>query len=144
MEIVKWPAKILNTKCRIVSSVKEAAPYIKDMKLLLQENDGLGLAAPQVGLDLRFFIAKKTKMLFGHEVFINPSITKQSSYMVWSEEECLSIPGVKRTILRPSSITVIATDEYGKKFGMDLEGLAARLICHENDHILGKTILDRE
>ncbi len=143
MEIIKYPDKRLNTKCDLVKNPRDVIAFLPGMKTLLKNSGGIGLAAPQIGVLSRFFITKhsfdKT-----HNVFINPIIKNASSRLIWSEEGCLSLPNVTRTILRPSHVTMAAVDEFGNKFEVYAEGKDAFLLFHENDHTLGLTILDRE
>ena len=76
-------------------------------------------------------------------VFINPQIVSTSSDLVPFEEGCLSIPKVYEKIMRPEKVTVQAQDEFGKKFLLEADGLLARVIQHENDHLDGILYIDR-
>ncbi len=107
----------------------------------MHQGDGIGLAAPQVGVLKRVFISNVT----GDEprVFINPEILRTSIEQSTYEEGCLSIPEIYADILRPSAVTIQAWNERGKPFRLDAEGLLARVILHENDHLNGILFIDR-
>lgn len=115
-----------------------------EMFKVLQEEEGLGLAAPQVGRSLRLFIALPDYLedLRGNTVFINPQIEPYGPPEK-REEGCLSIPGIYETLERPSRARVRAFNENGKEFCLDVEGLSARLVQHETDHLDGILFVDR-
>jgi peptide deformylase len=116
---------------------------IRDMEAILEEEEGLGLAAPQAGESLRVFLLESSSLpVGGHRVFVNPVLTPSGS-LVKREEGCLSVPGVYEDVTRPSCCRVEALDELGRPFALDLEGLAARAAQHENDHLDGVLFVDR-
>ncbi len=144
MDILIYPNEILTKKADKVKSITEILPFIPKMKALIKKHNAAGLAAPQVGIGQSFFIVKPRREFERHEVFINPYLVNVSSQKQYGEEGCLSLPGIIRTISRPAKLTIRAFDESNKQFELDLEGSAARIVCHELDHNLGITILDRE
>ena len=105
----------------------------------LVEADGVGLAAPQIGVSKKFFIVDLRRGDDGRYVFINPEIIETSMEEGPYEEGCLSIPGFYREVIRPLRVKVQAQDLNGKYFTIDADGLLARVIQHENDH-LNKTL----
>lgn len=119
------------------------------LKLLIEamfdtmiEADGVGLAAPQIGVSQRFFVVD-TRRPGEQLVFINPVILETSQELVSHEEGCLSIPGLFCDVMRPESITVQAQDVAGKAFTLKASGLLARVIQHEYDHLEGTLFIDR-
>lgn len=109
----------------------------------MDEADGVGLAAPQVGVSNRIFVVDTHRSPEERLAFINPEIIETSVDLVPYEEGCLSIPGVYHDVMRPKSVTVQARDVKGKVFTIKAEGLLARVIQHENDHLYGKLFVDR-
>ncbi len=106
----------------------------------MQNSHGIGLAGPQVGRMERLFVVQVPED--EPRVFINPRITALSPDVGKYEEGCLSIPGVYADIKRPLALTVEAWDPRGKAFTLDAEGLLARVILHENDHLEGVLFID--
>ncbi len=113
------------------------AKMFETMKL----GKGVGLAAPQVGLEQRLFVVQ----IEGDtpRVFINPEIVQTSMELEPFEEGCLSIPGVYADLDRPSGIKVQAWNERGRRFVLEAEGFLARVIQHELDHLNGILFTDR-
>jgi len=111
---------------------------INSMIVALQESKGLGLAAPQVGINQKLFVADVGD---GPMVFVNPKITKKTG-STCLEEGCLSIPGINIDIKRPEKILVKYMDENNKIQERPFNELLARVIQHETDHLNGKLILD--
>jgi len=125
--------------------IKKIGPeYIKIAEELinaLHEQKGVGLAGPQVGLLERIFVIH-----VGDDIprtFINPSIigTSQDTYKY--EEGCLSIPGIYAYVVRPRAVKVQAWNEKGRPFNLEAEGIVARVILHEYDHLEGILFIDR-
>lgn len=144
LKIYKLGEEVLRQKCEAVKAEEindEFRALIKEMFLTMDEANGVGLAAPQVGIAKRFFVAMSDDDV--ERVFINPVITKTSSELSEYEEGCLSIPGVYETIVRPKAVTISALDINGKLFTLDAEGLLARIVQHESDHLDGILYIDR-
>jgi len=139
---------VLREKASEVPPSGEADESLKQllerMFHILQEEEGLGLAAPQVGESVRVFVALPDYLeeLKGHTVFCNP-VVEPYGPLEKREEGCLSIPGIYETLDRPGSARITATDEKGERFTLDLTGLAARLVQHETDHLDGILFVDR-
>jgi peptide deformylase len=106
----------------------------------MKEKDGVGLAAPQVGQNIRL-IAVNTKD--GVACMINPKITKKSWAKEWSEEGCLSVPGVYGQVKRHKKINCVYLDKNGAKIKIQAEGLMAVVIQHETDHLDGILFIDK-
>ena len=142
--IVKYGDPVLR---KVAEPVGEFTPEIKelvaDMKATITDAHGLGLAAPQVGASLRIFIVDLSAVDFMAEpkVFINPEIIEAYGEAEY-EEGCLSFPGIYQRLVRPERITVKAINENGEEFTMDIDGLAARAILHEFDHLEGILFID--
>ena len=146
MEITKEPDKILRKKLK---GIKEITPEIKtlvsDMRKIMVESRGVGLAANQVGQDLQIFVIDK-KLAEENSVpdaFINPEITEYSKELAEAEEGCLSMPYYWRQIKRAKKVKLKALDENGKKIKFKAKGFLARVLQHEVDHINGLLIKDR-
>ena len=127
---------------QISRPVERVTPRIKqlldDMLETMRAADGVGLAAPQVGVLRRVFVVDIGE---GLTEFINPAITARSGEQD-GMEGCLSSPGEFGLVVRPEKVTVTAFDRHGKPFTMDAEGFLARAICHENDHLDGRIFKD--
>ncbi|KJJ83954.1 Formylmethionine deformylase [Candidatus Omnitrophus magneticus] len=113
--------------------------YIRQMADIMYINQGLGLAAPQAGLNIRLIVIDIGD---GLTPFINPDITEKSKEKDRMEEGCLSLPGIKVQVTRPKTILLRAQDERGIYFEKRYEGLMAKALQHEIDHLDGKLILD--
>ncbi len=141
LDIYTLGEDVLREEC---SEIKEFGPEIRmlseAMLETLEEADGVGLAGPQVGVPKRIFVIQ----LRGEKplVFINPSITETSIETGVYEEGCLSIPGVYHDVVRPVAVTIQAQDASGKAFTLKADGLLARAIQHENDHLHGRLYID--
>ena len=114
---------------------------LDDMRETLQKANGLGLAAPQVGVLRRVVLVVDTSIITEDPdeqiiELINPEIQAQSGEQTGSEG-CLSIPGVYGIVTRPETVTVKAQDRNGRKFGISVSELTARAVCHEIDHLNG-------
>lgn len=119
----------------------ELRALAEEMFETMDAANGVGLACPQIGKNIRMFVAEADDDV--RRVFINPQIIATSDDSVPYEEGCLSVPQVYENIMRPSKVTVQAQDQNGKKFTLEAEGLLARIIQHENDHLEGVIFIDR-
>lgn len=149
MEIIKIPHKILAKKTAKVAieDIKNGhhRRLILEMKRVMKENEGIGLAANQVGQDLRLFIIdeKLADEAGTSSVFFNPEITEYSKDTDELEEGCLSIPQSYNPIKRAKKIKIKAIDENGNKIKLKARGFLARVLQHETDHLNGLTIKNR-
>lgn len=139
-EIRKKGDEILEKVCKEVTNFdKRLAILLDDMYDTMADHDGVGLAAPQVGILKRAVVIDVGE---GRIELINPRIISQEGTQNGSEG-CLSVPGVFGEVERPNKVEVEAFDRYGKKFTVTGEGLLARAFCHEIEHLDGKLFLDR-
>jgi len=139
---------------------KKITDVIKKMSTVLRTtDDGIGIAAPQIGASLRIFLAseealaidrgetenaeKAEKKDWTYYVFINPEMVKKSGKKIKATEGCLSIPKKYGTVPRSEKIRVRALDEHGKRFERGASGLFARLLQHELDHLEGILYIDK-
>lgn len=144
MKIYKLGEEVLRKKAvpvepeEINDSLRET---FNEMFETMLAADGVGLAAPQIGVSERYFVIIADDDV--RRVFINPHIISTSSDLCDYDEGCLSLPGFNETIKRPSKVTVQALDENGRPFTLNADGLLARVIQHENDHLDGIVYIDR-
>ena len=127
--------------CRKVTDFNERLhTLLDDMAETLIESNGVGLAAPQVGILRRAVLVLETNVEEGEDEFIieliNPEITEVSGEQTGAEG-CLSVPGEYGIVTRPEVVRVRAQDRYGEWFEYEGEGLTARCFCHELDHLEG-------
>ncbi|MCZ7584345.1 MAG: peptide deformylase [Deltaproteobacteria bacterium] len=146
-KIVLHPDPVLKEKCAPVRAFdEELATLVRDMAETMYAAPGVGLAAPQVGVTKRVFVADvRDEDPTGEgklRVFVNPEIIKREGEVVW-EEGCLSIPEVREEIKRAEKIVVRAFNEKGEPFELEADGLLSVCIQHENDHLDGVLMFDR-
>jgi len=144
--VCKYGEKILQKRCREVDlkSLRYELPGIlEDMFETMDAAGGIGLSANQVGLDLRLFVIKLTK---GEETMrialINPELSGRSGSMT-EEEGCLSFPGLFVRVKRFSRVKMRALNEKGQPIELNAEGLFAKALQHELDHLDGIVFTDR-
>ena len=131
---------VLRKKCREVDEIDDRLlTLIEDMKETMYESDGVGLAAPQVGILKRLFVIDIGE---GPLVFINAEIIETSGSQT-DEEGCLSLPGETKEVMRPNYVRARALNEKGEQFEIEAEELLARAILHEYDHLNGTLFIDR-
>lgn len=119
--------------------------FAKDLKDTMLKADGLGIASPQVGKNIRLFIVTMNYKT-DHQVIVtmvNPEILSHGKKTEVKEEGCLSLPGEYGNVERFTEITVAFHDLSGARQVFDLKGLNARVTQHENDHINGVLFIDR-
>lgn len=142
LNIITLGDDILTKTSEPVKDIDKALEdFVNGMFEALQRGNGIGLAAPQVGVLKRLFVCHVQRDK--PRVFINPEIIRTSQEEVVYEEGCLSIPGVWADILRPNSITIQAFDMKGRPFTIDAEGMLARVVQHEFDHLRGILFIDK-
>ena len=131
----------LRKECKVVTEITpRTLKLIKDMADTMYDADGVGLAAPQVGILQRIFVIDVFDD-YGLRVFINPEILEVSGSQI-GEEGCLSVPGESAEVDRPNYVKVKALNEKGEEFVLEATELLARAILHENDHLNGKLFID--
>ena len=116
---------------------------ITDMFDTMYAEEGVGLAAPQVGEAVRVIVVDANEE--GSEPFalVNPTIIELGGELDRAEEGCLSIPGLREVVERPSAVVIEGLDREGNPVRMDVEGFVARILQHEVDHLDGILFLDR-
>lgn len=140
-EIVKDNNEFLSKKSRPVEKIDgRIKQLVDDMKETLVKADGVGLAAPQVGVLKRIFIVDINVDKSDIREFINPEIIKKKGKNDKYLEGCLSFPGRSFKIVRPEKVTVLAQNLSGDWFTFEAEDFIARALMHENDHLDGITI----
>ncbi len=136
MRLVPPTDPVLWTKAEPVSDMDAIQAPILQMQTLLTKRKGAGLAAPQVGIPLRFFV-------WQGGVVINPVIHQHSQDMIEGHEGCLSFPGLSAPIRRWKLITCSWTDHFKVAHMQQMTDLAARIFAHEIDHLDGVCIFSR-
>lgn len=138
--VVKYPAPVLTQKAADVAKVsKKTSDTIDDMIRIMKKANGIGLAAPQIGLLQRIVVIAPTGKPIA---LINPVITRAEGQQV-RLEGCLSIPGLYGEVERAAFVEVEAYDRKGKPVAFEMEGLAAQVIQHEVDHLDGVLFIDK-
>ena len=155
--IVAYGATVLKKKSENISKeYPNLSKLIEDMWETMYASKGVGLAAPQIGLSIRIFVidtkpfasddeldsAEAKTLEFFKKVFVNPQIIKEEGDSWSFNEGCLSIPEVREDVNRKEKITIQYRDEKFKQHTEILDGLAARVVQHEYDHIEGILFTD--
>jgi peptide deformylase len=139
------PDPVLRAKCAKVDSFDEELKSLaEDMIQTMNAAPGVGLAACQVGREIRLAIVdpsggEDSKAL---HILVNPEVVEDRGRVV-DDEGCLSIPGITEKVARPSYVKIEAQDLEGEPFVLEGEELMARVICHEVDHLNGVLFIDR-
>lgn len=145
-EIVVWPDPMLSRKCEEVTTFDATlSSLLIDMEDTMLAAGGAGLAAPQVGFALRAVVVLVKKPDGTREVLklVNPKVVETRGPAVESPEGCLSLPGYFAPVRRPAWVRVEAVDEYGSKVEVEGDGLLARALCHELEHLDGRVFVER-
>ncbi len=159
LRILTYPDPVLRQKAAPVPEVTELVRRVaRRMIELMYQAEGIGLAAPQVGVPWRLFVVDvpasdgrkahatpdaPATATSDATVYINPVLSHPSREAIPGEEGCLSLPDIRGTVLRPDRITITALDLDGATFTQTGAGLLARCWQHEHDHLDGVLILDR-
>ena len=135
--------EILRKICKPVTEMTpRTRALIRDMFDTMYKADGVGLAAPQVGILKRIFVMDCSADRSLARVLIDPEILETEGEQT-GEEGCLSVPGKLATVTRPMKVTVRALNEDMEEVTLTLEGLEARCVLHENDHLDGILYIDK-
>ncbi len=141
--ITHYPVEVLAERAKPVEEIDDNIRRLVDkMFEIMQKNKGVGLAAPQAGVSLRLFMISLDGSREKLKVYINPTITPEGPLTEF-DEGCLSVPGIYTKIRRYKKCKVTATDLDGNEFTEEGEGLYARALQHEHDHLEGMTIVNR-
>jgi|APHig6443717817_1056837.scaffolds.fasta_scaffold238766_1 peptide deformylase len=142
LEVVTYGDPVLEKRAEPVTEFDEGLALLcAQMFEALKRDHGIGLAAPQVGVSKRVFITDVDEDK--KRIFVNPEIVMTSPDLVEYEEGCLSFPGLYFMVKRSSNLRVQAFNEKGKPFTVEADGLLARVILHEYDHLDGKLFIER-
>jgi peptide deformylase len=157
--IVAYGDPILRKPTRFIEKEElDLKKLTADMFETMYSANGVGLAAPQIGMNIRMFVVDGTPFsekdedddddepdlsLVGFKkVFINPEVIEESGEEWAFEEGCLSIPGIRGDVYRPENVRIRYRDADWNEFEEEYSGMAARIIQHEYDHLLGKLFVD--
>ena len=156
LSILHFPDAVLRRRGSDVAEVTDEVRRVAERMIeLMFQAEGIGLAAPQVGLSWRMFVAhvpavegRSTEVepptaTASPRVYINPVLSEARGEVVSYEEGCLSLPDIRGDVLRPEVITITATGLDGERFTSTGAGLLARCWQHEFDHLDGVLIIDR-
>jgi len=145
IKLIHYPHPVLRHKSKPIARVNaELKSLVNEMFEIMYEFRGVGLAATQVNLPVRLFIANPSgdKEEGPELVFINPVIVKANGSAV-AEEGCLSLPGINGEVKRNKSLQINAYDMSGNEINTAIDGFLARIIQHEIDHLDGVLFIDR-
>jgi peptide deformylase len=156
LSILHYPAEALRRRARPVQDFDEELRAVAGRMIqLMFEAEGVGLAAPQVGLDWRLFVAHVPEQdgrsaaatpptaSRAPRIFVNPRVVEAQGAPEPLEEGCLSLPDIRGDVLRTPAVVVEALDEHGRAFRERAAGLLSRCWQHEIDHLDGILIIDR-
>ncbi len=129
----------------VVEFDKKLRKFVDDMIDIMYVEDGIGLAAPQIGFSRQVVVVDASELVKGEypRAFINPEIIEFSQETDVKEEGCLSIPGVHEEVVRATRIVVKYQNEKGKEFTEEYTQWLARILQHEIDHLNGILFVDR-
>ena len=137
------PDAVLRRPARRITAVNDAIKQlIRDMIETMYANDGIGLAAPQVGQPLQLFIANPSQQQGRELVVINP-VLEALRGRAGIVEGCLSVPKVWEHVRRSASVRLRGLDADGRPLAIDADGLLAIVLQHETDHLRGRLFIDR-
>jgi peptide deformylase len=141
LNILTYPNPVLRKKSKAVDKVDaKIRKLIKDMIETMLAAPGVGLAAPQVGQNIRVIVVNVGEGAFA---VVNPKIKKKNKTFQTFEEGCLCLPGIVGPVERPSKVTVEGLDKNGEKIVIEAEGFLATVLQHEIDHLEGIIFIDK-
>lgn len=141
LNVTTYPDPVLRKIAEPVTEVTdELLEFVEKMGITMYEDDGVGLAAPQVGVSKRIIVVDAGQ---GFHAVFNPEISYPDEHEIESlEEGCLSLPGIHVDVKRPTRIILKGMNENGESFEHNYEGMMARVFQHETDHLNGRMIID--
>lgn len=143
LQIAKFPEKILRKRSQEVAVFNAELKELADkMAEIMYQDDGIGLAAPQVSQSIRLVVVGQ-KDGHSYRAYVNPEITYTSDDLTTTDEGCLSLPGIFGLVKRPKKIHLKYQDLSGEKFSEKLKGMMAVVLQHEIDHLNGVLFIDR-
>lgn len=146
-KIVEWPDDALKVVCKDCKPGDKSLKRIaKQMATLMYKTNGVGIAAPQVGLDMRLIVVDCEDEYYGEDplVLVNPVIVERRGELIESPEGCLSLPGITVTVQRSPYVRVRYYDLDGELWELEGEEGTLLAVClqHEIDHLDGKTLIE--
>lgn len=142
-QILEYPDEQLREKSAPVQDFDETLfTLVDNLFRVLEEQGGIGLAAPQLGCRQRALVIHVPDDEYGPQVYVNPEIVRTAGLGL-VEESCLSVPGIVGNVIRAPQLRVKACDPDGVEFERDLNGMHAVCLQHEIDHLDGKLFIDR-
>lgn len=143
LTILRYPDSRLHTVARPVAQVDDRIRrLVDDMFETMYAAEGVGLAASQVDVHERLIVMDTSDHHNDPRVLINPELVRVSDEQVLGEEGCLSVPTVYDKVLRPAEVRVRALDRDGTTVEFDAQGLLAKCVQHEMDHLVGKVFVE--
>jgi peptide deformylase len=141
-QIRQYPDVALRMKAKEVTTFDDyLAQLAERMMNVMADAQGVGLAATQIGILQRMFVFEHAES--GPQAVANPRLVDPSEEQASDEEGCLSLEGVRVPVERPVKVTLVGLDPAGREVSFELEGLSARAVQHEIDHLDGVLIIDR-
>ena len=146
--IVMYGDPVLRKKAKDIEKGKDILELVNDMYETMHAAHGIGLAAPQIGKSVRLFVVDGTtledepNLKDFKKTFVNPVILDENGEPWPFEEGCLSIPNIREEVERPEKLRIKYFDENWNAFEEEYDGMKARIIQHEYDHIEGKLFID--
>ena len=140
MDIVTYPEEVLRQKADKIEEIDQEIRDLADkMTEVMFKEEGVGLAAPQIGVGKRLIVVN---MEDDFHILVNPELVECSDEDEVNNEGCLSVPGPEAPVSRAVKVVVKGTDLEGREVKLTREGLAARVFQHEIDHINGRLFID--
>jgi peptide deformylase len=142
LPIVHYPDPILGRPAEDITEFDaDLSELAEAMVVKMAECEGIGLAGPQVGVGKRIIIVSETGQAEDAVVHLNPRIVEASRDEIGFEEGCLSFPEIRGVVIRPEEVTVVSQDLDGEERRTEADGLLARVLQHEIDHVNGKLFI---
>ncbi|MAE28340.1 MAG: peptide deformylase [Planctomycetota bacterium] len=142
--VIPYPNPVLRQPAEEVTAFDEALQdTVKAMFARMRASEGVGLAAPQVGISQRILVINATGAPEDDLVLINPTLVERSGPETLFDEGCLSFPGIYAQVRRPDRCAIEAQDSAGKPLRASFEGFLSRVVQHEFDHLEGVLLVDR-
>jgi len=144
LHIIRWPDPRLKKASDAVATFDDdLRRTAEQMLVLMRAAKGVGLAAPQVGINRKLFVMNHTGQPGDDRVYVNPTLVALDGEAVVAEEGCLSLPDIHIDVVRPSHVRIEAQTLDGEPITVERDGFEARVWQHENDHLLGILLTDR-
>ncbi|KAL6842731.1 hypothetical protein ACP4OV_027575 [Aristida adscensionis] len=146
LKVVRYPDPVLRARNKRINTFDaNLRALAEEMFDVMYKTDGIGLSAPQVGVNVQLMVFNPAGVKGEGEeiILVNPVLYKSSKRLLVYEEGCLSFPGIYANVVRPENVKIDAQDVTGAKIKVKLSGLPARVFQHEFDHLQGVLFFDR-